>query len=386
MHVRSSDSPSVRLAIDQCAEVGFEMVILTFWSGFNIESEDPEYIAQFKADVEYAHSKGIEIGGYTLMCASRDVGADNDCISSETGKPGSKFGQSACLASEWADGYFRRVLNFMDATGMDVIETDGPYHGDVCASTSHKHHANLADSQVKQWQACVWFYHECRKCGIYINTPDWYYLNGSNKCAMGYRETNFSIPRPRQILISRQNIYDGTFEKAPSMGWMFVPLVEYHGGGAAATFEPLSEHLDELEWHFAQNFGSGVQACYRGPRLYDTDDTKKMVKKWVDFYKKHRTILDSDIIHIRRADGRDIDCMMHVNAQLKEKALVIVYNPTPNKIDKILKLPLYYTGLTDKAMIREQDGEPVEYSLDREYNADINVKMESMSITWFLIE
>lgn len=41
---------------------------------------------------------------------------------------------------------------------------------------------------------------------------------------------------------------------------MFVPLVEYHGGGAAATFEPLSEHLPDLEWHLAQNFGSGVQA------------------------------------------------------------------------------------------------------------------------------
>ena len=51
---------------------------------------------------------------------------------------------------------------------------------------------------------------------------------------MGYRETNFSLPRERQILIARQNIYDATYEKTPSMGWMFVPLVEYHGGGAAA--------------------------------------------------------------------------------------------------------------------------------------------------------
>jgi hypothetical protein len=64
----------------------------------------------------------------------------------------------------------------------------------------------------------------------------------------------------------------------------------------------------------------------------------------------------------------------------------MVYNPTSSNVDKILKLPLYYTGLTDKAMIREQDGEPVEYSLDREYNVYINVKMESMSITWFVIE
>ena len=36
MHVRNADAKSVRLAIDQCAEVGFEMVIMTFGSGFKI--------------------------------------------------------------------------------------------------------------------------------------------------------------------------------------------------------------------------------------------------------------------------------------------------------------------------------------------------------------
>ena len=46
MHVRSAEPDAVRLAIDQCAEVGFEMVIMTFGSGYNIESQDPEYIAK----------------------------------------------------------------------------------------------------------------------------------------------------------------------------------------------------------------------------------------------------------------------------------------------------------------------------------------------------
>ena len=223
MHVRSAEPDAVRLAIDQSAEVGFEMVIMTFGSGFNIESEDSEYIATMKGLADYAHRKGIQLGGYTLMCASRDVGEDFNCMDPDTGQPGSRFGQSACLASGWADGYCQRVLNFMDKTGMDVIETDGPYHGDVCAATTHEHHNGLEDSQLRQWEACVHFYHECRKRGIYINSPDQYYLNGSNKCGMGYRETNFSLPRERQILIARQNIYDGTYEKTPSMGGCSFP-------------------------------------------------------------------------------------------------------------------------------------------------------------------
>ena len=386
MHVRSAEPDAVRLAIDQCAEVGFEMVIMTFGSGFNIESEDPEYITTMKELTDYAHHKGIQLGGYTLMCASRNVGEDFNCVDPDTGQPGSRFGQSACLASRWADGYFQRVLNFMDATGMDIIETDGPYHGDICAATTHEHHNGLADSQLRQWEACVHFYHECRKRGIYINSPDQYYLNGSNKCGMGYRETNFSLPRERQILIARQNIYDATYEKTPSMGWMFVPLVEYHGGGAAATFEPLCEHLDDYESHLAQNFGSGVIACYRGPRLFDTEQTKIIVKKWVDFYKKYRPILDSDLIHVRRPDGRSIDCVLHANAQINPCGLAMLYNPTRTVQRMTLKLPLYYTGLSEIAKVREKEGESKCYKIDRYYNIEIPIEMEARSVSYLVIE
>ena len=386
MHVRSAEPDAVRLAIDQCAAVGFEMVIMTFGSGFNIESEDPEYITTMKELTDYAHHKGIQLGGYTLMCASRNAGEDFNCVDPDTGQPGSRFGQSACLASRWADGYFQRVLNFMDATGMDIIETDGPYHGDICAATTHEHHNGLADSQLRQWEACVHFYHECRKRGIYINSPDQYYLNGSNKCGMGYRETNFSLPRERQILIARQNIYDATYEKTPSMGWMFVPLVEYHGGGAAATFEPLCEHLDDYESHLAQNFGSGVIACYRGPRLFDTEQTKTVVKKWVDFYKKYRPILDSDLIHVRRPDGRSIDCVLHANAQINPCGLAMLYNPTRTVQRMTLKLPLYHTGLSEIAKVREKEEEPKRYKIDRHYNIEIPIEMEDRSVSYLVIE
>ena len=36
MHLRYSDNESVRKAIDQCAETGFEMLILSFGSRFNL--------------------------------------------------------------------------------------------------------------------------------------------------------------------------------------------------------------------------------------------------------------------------------------------------------------------------------------------------------------
>jgi hypothetical protein len=271
-------------------------------------------------------------------------------------------------------------------TGMDILEHDGSYPGDICISTNHPGHQGLQDSQWNQFFKIRDFYRWCRSKGIYLNVPDWYFLNGSNKTGMGYRETNWSLPRKQQEIIERQNIYDGTWEKTPSMGWMFVPLTQYHGGGAAATIEPLHEHLDHYEQRLANLFGAGVQACYRGPRLYDTPETKHIVKKWVDFYKKHRPILDSDIIHVRRPDGRDLDCILHVNPDLETKGLAMIYNPTDKKIKEEITLPLYYTGLTNQATIRIMNGEPVSYTLNREYEITIPVKVDAHDQIWVLIE
>jgi len=386
MHVRHANPKAVRLAIDQCAEVGFEMVIMTFGSGFNMENINPKYMAQMKELVDYAHSKNVELGGYSLL-ASRRISDKHDVINPETGKTGGAiFNNSPCLGSEWGSEYFRKIKTFIEQTGLDLLEHDGSYPGDVCASTSHPGHSGLNDSQWKQWKKITNFYKWCRSRGVYLNVPDWYFLNGSNKSAMGYRETNWSLPRERQIILGRQNLFDGTWKKTPSMGWMFVPLVQYHGGGAAATLEPLSEHLDAYGAHLAQNFGSGAQACYRGPRLYDTDETKTVVKKWVDFYKEYRDILDSDIIHVRRPDGRDIDCILHVNPQLKIKGMAMVYNPLDRAVNKELKLPLYYTGLTKTACIRRQQGKSRNYKLDREYNVKIPIEIGPKGITWFIIQ
>ena len=82
--------------------------------------------------------------------------------------------------------------------------------------------------------------------GVYINAPDWYFLDGTHKIAIGYREVNFSLPRENQKILNRQNIFDGTWEKTPSMSWGFVPLTRYQGGGPEAVLEPLSEHLERL--------------------------------------------------------------------------------------------------------------------------------------------
>ncbi|MBX3242694.1 MAG: hypothetical protein KIT80_03770 [Chitinophagaceae bacterium] len=381
MHVSSAQDEPVKKAIDQCADVGFEMVIMTFGSGFNIEDTSAASLERMKRLKEYAASKGIALGGYSLL-ASRSIDKENDVVMPAGMKPA--FGHSPCLESKWGQNYFDKLYNFYTKTGHDLLEHDGSYPGDVCASTDHPGHKGLEDSRWKQYKKIQDFYKWCRGRGIYLNVPDWYFLSGSTKVAMGYRETNWSLPRELQEIIERQNIYDGTWQKTPSMGWMFVPLVQYHGGGAAATIEPLKEHLPHYGQRLANLFGAGVQACYRGPQLYDAPQTRALVKKWVDFYKKHREVLDADIIHIRRPDGRDYDAVLHVNPHGKEKGLLMVYNPLNEQITRDIVVDVYYTGLKDAASVSEGDNAFSGVKLDGS-KWRLKVAVPAKSQKWFVL-
>jgi len=46
MHLTDTSPAGVKKAVDQCAEVGFEMIIMSFGSGLNMESKDPAYIKE----------------------------------------------------------------------------------------------------------------------------------------------------------------------------------------------------------------------------------------------------------------------------------------------------------------------------------------------------
>ena len=50
-------------AIEQMDNVGFEMLIYSFGSGFNMENTDDNYLKSIKSNVDYAKTKGIEVGG-----------------------------------------------------------------------------------------------------------------------------------------------------------------------------------------------------------------------------------------------------------------------------------------------------------------------------------
>jgi hypothetical protein len=64
----------------------------------------------------------------------------------------------------------------------------------------------------------------------------------------------------------------------------------------------------------------------------------------------------------------------------------MVYNPLDREVRMTLTVPLYYTGLTTGATVREQDGEAKEYSLDSQYKINLPVNVPARCVTWFDIE
>ena len=397
-HKVQSSPAAIREAIEQCRETGFELIIMSFGSGFNMENRDPVYREVYKTLADEARAAGLALGGYSLTSSrGAATGADN------VQNPEPRFGVGPCLGSKWGQEYLETLRSFMDDAGLSVFENDGPYPGDSCASTEHPGHCGLEDSVWVQWRAQGGLYKWCRSKGIYVNQPDGYFLSGGNKTGMGYRETNWSLPRAEQVIIERQNIFDGSWTKLNSMGWMFVPLSQYHGGGAAATIEPLVEHLPHYDARFANLIGAGVQACYRGPRLFDHEMTKAIVVKWVRFYKRYRAVLDGELIHLRRATGRDWDGWLHVSpaGSGTERGLAFLYNPLGEAIEQTFTIPLYYTGLTGTATVRIGsggggdatdpatlvacvEGAPQRIQLDAQQNAKLNVRIPAEGYTWIV--
>jgi hypothetical protein len=113
-----------------------------------------------------------------------------------------------------------------------------------------------------------------------------------------------------------------------------------------------------------------------------------MVARTINWYKKYRSILNADMIQLRRADGRDWDGLIHLDPSSKQKALGMLYNPTREKITRTIPVPLYYTGLTTTATLALKDDKTTakKYTLNRNHELLLTVTIEPESYTWFTVE
>lgn len=349
-HLISNSPRAIRRAVDQCNEIGLEMIIQSFGSGVNMESDNKHYLDRIKNAYDYGHEKGLRMGAYTLAYVKnyRPVRGDE-----ALNHDGSHI--CRCLACDWAEQYMKNVIRFIDKTGADAVEIDGPYGMLMCSGGKTHRHDDFTDSQYKQWKTSVndW-YQKLKSRGIYINAPDWHFLNGINRCGVGYEEIAFSEKRAEQLITSRIYYYKGTFDKNPSQGWGFLPLNVYHGGGRDARFFPTEKNAFEFDWALAQLTAAGIWPTIRGKKVYDSQAGKEIFKKWVQIFKKYRDVLNGITVHFmpprinpERPDRTIcIDAVMNQLPYGDKRGFVMFFNQTENEITQEITVPVYYTGLT----------------------------------------
>ena len=77
---------------------------------------------------------------------------------------------------------------------------------------------------------------------------------------------------------------------------------------------------------------------------------------------------------------------MHINPLLNTKGLIVLYNPLKEKMTRTIKIPMYYTGLKETALISEKGGSAVKYTLSRDYMVELSFSIEPEGFTWFIIQ
>ena len=78
--------------------------------------------------------------------------------------------------------------------------------------------------------------------------------------------------------------------------------------------------------------------------------------------------------------------MLHVDPNSAQCGMLIVFNPLKTEQHRKLPVSLYYTGLTDSAIITDKTGKKQEVKLQRDYSAMVEIEVPAEGMAWYLIE
>jgi len=91
---------------------------------------------------------------------------------------------------------------------------------------------------------------------------------------------------------------------------------------------------------------------------------------------------------VRRPNGQTLDSFMHANAMLpsgRACGFAAIFNPTSSTLTEAMSFPLYYTGISDHALVSLEGAAPVTYAVARDFSIRVSLTLAPQSVTWFAI-
>lgn len=376
------DSAAIRGAADTIGPLGFRM-LHTSVDPFNF---DPAYIARVAADVAYGHAKGLILGFYVLLQNPPGLGPSEEVINPDTGG-----GEGiACFATVFHETFRNNLLKFVQATGFDFMDTDGPYEQAPCGSHTHEHHRDLLDSQVAQFHDNVAWYQTLWSApnplslagvGVMISCPDPYeQAAGTTMQPIGYTDAWGGVgDRWEWLVTGRVYIHDGTLWKPPTNGAINMDM---NRAGSMTSVDDLAF----LDAGLAQFLGVAGRSFQYGA-LYLNAASQALWVKWSGWLQQYRSILAADIIHIRKPDGRSWDAMMHADPTAGEgepKGFALFFNPTNRTIAIDFGLSVYYCGFVPGASVSMQwmNGTTLSVQQDPFFNLPVSIVLGPRGYDW----
>jgi hypothetical protein len=122
-HLLTNKPELAREAIDKASDVGFEAIIFSFGSGFNMENRDPDFLAEWKDVADYARTKNIELGSYSLL-SSRSVAKEHMLVPPNGQE--ATHGRMPALTSNWGQAWIETVRKFYASTPSSMFASRRP--------------------------------------------------------------------------------------------------------------------------------------------------------------------------------------------------------------------------------------------------------------------
>ena len=362
-------------------------------------------------------------------------------------------GGPGCCALCGATAFYRSMeasmLRWWNETGVSAVAQDGALGPRACANESHDHHG-LNDSIWAQFRAVQRTYHAYLQApshqrsrpaslpsvGYIMGNPGLIMEGGQAKVPGGYSELVFSLPRWVWIDSIRQSIIasdigqdtrdsitmrnfpltlSGTYhpsEPDPANATRWKPVTGYDSVG---TLSPVEQHLAETEWALTGCFGTGASCGIRGRKLFDGPRSKALVRRWIRWAKRYRRVLSSEFVTLAhgtqclwsptggssdvfpdsRCNHTGLDAVLHrapkaFYADIDERALAFVWNPTNRTVVTQLRAPLYYAGISRArghaaAMVAQEDGASHQLALAANDTVSLPISLGPRALTWFVV-
>jgi hypothetical protein len=375
------DSNSIRSGADQASAAGFR-ALHTQVDPF---ARDPGSIQRVAADIAYVHSKNLTAGFYVLLQNPPGLTGSTEAIDPNTG---GGLGV-ACFATDFHAEFRAGLAAYVNDTGFDFVDTDGPYEAYPCGSTEHNH-VGAADSQHEQWSVNVEWYRSLPTSpnglsmlgdGITITCPDPYELaSGTVAQPIGYTDRWSSEgDRWEWLLLGRTYAYDGTHWKTPTNGLMPADL------NRAGPMQS-ADDLNWLDNMFATFLGLAGRN-FQGGALWQNAASQAIVQGWGQTFNTYRSILNADIIHVRKPSGRSWDAIMHADpaaAPGSPRGFLVLYNPTSSTINIKSSVNVYYSGVSPGDVLAGswKNGNGEQLTVAGDYTVPIVRTMQPQSYDW----